>query len=154
MLADDVMRSARVLVGDLLQVLPVLLYQGADDGQDGPAGTNAWLRELADFDELRDFERQVPELWFADGDGADATPAAGAAAGWRRAAGLLTQVVVRNAGHMAPHDQPRATQTMIQTWVQGVLQQADIDAAAGAGTPGVTPHHHLQVPGGVPTATS
>lgn len=41
----DTMKSAMVLVGDILGVLPVLLYQGQFDGQDGKHSTWLW-----DFD--------------------------------------------------------------------------------------------------------
>jgi hypothetical protein len=34
---------------------------------------------------------------------------------------LLLQVVLRNAGHMVPHDQPEAAQEMIEGWVEKAL---------------------------------
>lgn len=103
--------------------------QGQFDVQDGVASTNAWLKELDWRPHLRDFEEQEATLWYADDEGAAGAPAAAAAAlkkprpaaGWRRQAATLTQVVVRNAGHMVPHDQPKAAQRMMQDWVAGVL---------------------------------
>jgi vitellogenic carboxypeptidase-like protein len=161
-LKADTMKSARVLVEDILDLLPVLLYQGQFDAQDGEqtlaacwstagalylgekysrgtnteaarclklwlftvgfiymlssplrcpthkpvplihclfparpncpegvASTNAWLSGLS-WEYARDFAREPGALWQVDG----------LPAGWQRNASTLTQVVVRNAGHM------------------------------------------------------
>lgn len=80
------------------------------------AGTNAWIRRLH-WGHLDEFEDAEGELWYAD----DAKAAV--AAGWRRNVSTLTQVVVRNAGHMVPRDQPEAALAMMQQWVAGVLAE-------------------------------
>lgn len=111
-MAADVMRSCLKLVEDLLDVMPVLLYQGQFDVQDGVAGSSAWIKRL-DWSYIDDFEEQEGELWYAE---------PGVAAGWKRRVSTLTQVMVRNAGHMVPRDQARAAQAMIQQWVADVLE--------------------------------
>jgi hypothetical protein len=67
---------------------------------------------------------------------AAARDAAPAAAGWRRQADTLTQVVVRDAGHMVPRDQPQAAQRMLYDWVAGVLADDGGDGDGGAAADG------------------
>lgn len=112
-LAPDTMKSASHLVEDILGTLPVLLYQGQFDGQDGVASSNAWISNLK-WKCSREFAKMEGDLWYVDG----------VAAGWNRSVSTLTQVVIRNAGHMVPTDQPQATQQMFDTWIAGVLQPA------------------------------
>jgi carboxypeptidase C (cathepsin A) len=45
----------------------------------------------------------------------------GRRAGWARSLGNLTHAVVRNAGHMVPHDRPVEAKWLVQSWVEGVL---------------------------------
>ncbi|KAF6252931.1 Alpha/Beta hydrolase protein [Scenedesmus sp. NREL 46B-D3] len=119
-LKADTMKSARALVEDILDVLPVLLYQGQFDAQDGVASTNAWLSSLS-WEYSRDFSREPGQLWHVDG----------LPAGWQRNTSTLTQVVVRNAGHMVPRDQPKAALQLLQDWMQAQLvNYAAADAAA------------------------
>lgn len=94
--------------------LPPSLFvslQGQFDAQDGVAGTNAWIKNL-DWDYTDEFEGQESQLWYAS---------PGIAAGWRRSTSTLTQMVVRNAGHMVPRDQPQAALAMIEQWVGDVV---------------------------------
>ncbi|WIA07938.1 hypothetical protein OEZ85_007415 [Tetradesmus obliquus] len=119
-LKADTMKSASALVEDILDVLPVLLYQGQFDAQDGVASTNAWLAGLS-WEYARDFAREPGQVWQVDG----------LPAGWQRGASTLTQVVVRNAGHMVPRDQPKAALQLLQGWMQGQLvNNAAAEAAA------------------------
>uniref|UniRef100_A0A383V966 Carboxypeptidase n=1 Tax=Tetradesmus obliquus TaxID=3088 RepID=A0A383V966_TETOB len=119
-LKADTMKSASALVEDILDVLPVLLYQGQFDAQDGVASTNAWLAGLS-WEYARDFAREPGQVW----------QVGGLPAGWQRGASTLTQVVVRNAGHMVPRDQPKAALQLLQGWMQGQLvNYAAAEAAA------------------------
>ncbi len=61
-LAGEVMRSVAHLFPDLLARLPVLLYQGATDAQDGPATNEPWIRALA-WPGQRGFDRAERRLW-------------------------------------------------------------------------------------------
>jgi vitellogenic carboxypeptidase-like protein len=45
-MGPDVMKSVKYLMPDLLRAMPVLLYQGQYDLQDGPASCEAWMRTL------------------------------------------------------------------------------------------------------------
>lgn len=95
------------------------LLQGQFDVQDGVASTNAWIQCLR-WGYLDDFEDEEGELWYAEPD----MPGA-AAAGWKRSVSTLTQVIVRNGGHMVPRDQPQAALAMIEQWVEGVIGGGD-----------------------------
>ncbi|KIY92077.1 hypothetical protein MNEG_15885 [Monoraphidium neglectum] len=44
----------------------------------------------------------------------------------------LTHVVIRNAGHMVPHDRPEVSQAMLETWVESTRKGDDRMAAAAA----------------------
>lgn len=94
--------------------------QGQFDAQDGVAGTNMWIKRLQ-WHHTEEFEKQEGQLWYVQPS--DGTTAA--AAGWRRSASTLTQVVVRNAGHMVPRDQPQAALVMMQEWVESVLKASE-----------------------------
>ena len=50
------------LFPDLLDALPVLLYQGATDAQDGPATNEPWIRAL-EWPGQRGFNRAERRLW-------------------------------------------------------------------------------------------
>lgn len=114
----------------LALLLRCVCLQGQFDAQDGVAGTNAWIKRLR-WRHTDEFEQQEGQLWYEEpSDGA--TAAAAAAAGWRRSMSTLTQVVVRNAGHMVPRDQPQAALVMMQEWVESVLTSEEGPQQQGA----------------------
>ncbi|KAK9835972.1 hypothetical protein WJX81_002745 [Elliptochloris bilobata] len=174
-LGPDVMKSTKYLIPDILASMPLLLYQGATDAQDGPALNEPWIESL-DWPGARGFEDAERELWRLDlppgADAADPDPSpsppqacaggCGAAGGpvsaagqgvgaargrvldpiddlarashpgtarrggevvgyWREHA-TLTHVVIRNAGHMVPHDRPLVAQEMLRRWVKDALR--------------------------------
>ena len=49
----------------------------------------------------------------------------GAEAGEKKGFGPLTFLKVRDAGHMVPMDQPKASLEMLRRWMQGNLTQVD-----------------------------
>eukprot|EP00891_Asterochloris_glomerata_P003274 jgi/Astpho2/3274/fgenesh1_pm.00053_%23_4_t len=125
-LSPDVMKSVKHLFPDLLATMPVLLYQGQYDVQDGPACSEAWISSLQWSD--REAFAQAKRVVWRLGD--DEAPAAWLSqgrhsiepvAGYVKHHGPLTLVVVREAGHMVPHDQPLAARHMIENWVQTAL---------------------------------
>ena len=67
-------------------------------------GTDSFLRALA-WDGREDFLAAPRRVWRARGGGM---------AGWARSARNLTQLVVANAGHMAPADAPLACMDMLE----------------------------------------
>ncbi|KAK9836018.1 hypothetical protein WJX81_006526 [Elliptochloris bilobata] len=139
-LIEDVMRSVAPLFPDLLAAMPVLLYQGATDAQDGPATNEPWIRALQ-WHGQRGFNRAERRLWrmpsalaplggsagepvpaphTAENSSADKPASAKgseentAVVGYWRQHDRLTHVVVRNAGHMSPGDQPWVAKEMIE----------------------------------------
>lgn len=90
--------------------LPVLLYQGQFDGQDGVASSTKWISTLK-WPHHSDFESTKKQTVQFQGRNALLV---------RRFA-ELSHVVVRGAGHMVPHDQPEASQFMLENWIELVL---------------------------------
>ena len=99
---------------------------GQYDVQDGPACSEAWISSLQWSD--REAFAQAKRVVWRLGD--DEAPAAWLSqgrhsiepvAGYVKHHGPLTLVVVREAGHMVPHDQPLAARHMIENWVQTAL---------------------------------
>ncbi|MFJ1269918.1 S10 family peptidase [Legionella lytica] len=76
--------------------VPVLIYNGLEDGKDSNfMSTELWLSALQwPFKEA--FAQAPSCVWHTDGQ----------VAGYAKTAGGLTQVKIRNAGHLAPIDQP------------------------------------------------
>ncbi|KAF3339956.1 serine carboxypeptidase-like 50 [Carex littledalei] len=87
-LHDDVMKSAKYMVEELVRNIKVLLYQGLYDLGDGVVSTEAWVWK--DGNELIGYVQ--------------------------RFAGL-SEVVLYDAGHFSVHDQMRHAQEMIEHWV-------------------------------------
>ncbi|KAL3157467.1 hypothetical protein ABBQ32_011934 [Trebouxia sp. C0010 RCD-2024] len=149
-LGPDVMKSVKDLIPDLLAALPVLLYQGQFDAQDGPGSVEAWTTCL-DWPGKADFFRAKRHIWrmgqdttgfLQDAPGmASNTSQAGSriaegilqlaqqadsgkvqpVAGYWKHHQFLTTMVLKDAGHMVPRDQPLVAQHMIETWVQHSL---------------------------------
>ncbi|KAL1539130.1 serine carboxypeptidase-like 50 [Salvia divinorum] len=105
-LKDDVMKSVKYMVDFLVKKTRVLLYQGQCDLRDGVVSSVAWIKgmEWEGIGEFLDAEREV---WRVDGK------LAGYVQRWKR----LSHVVVMNAGHLVPTDQPINSQVMIEDWV-------------------------------------
>ncbi|KAI3459225.1 hypothetical protein Pfo_015888 [Paulownia fortunei] len=105
-LNDDVMKSVRYMVEFLVKNTKVLLYQGQCDLRDGVVSTLAWVKKMKweGIDEFLEAERKV---WRVDGK------LAGYVQKWKS----LSHVVVMNAGHLVPTDQPVNSQVMIEDWL-------------------------------------
>ncbi|KAH6789227.1 serine carboxypeptidase-like 50 [Perilla frutescens var. frutescens] len=105
-LSADVMKSVRYMVDFLVKNTRVLLYQGQCDLRDGVVSNLAWMKKMEwdAIDEFLDAERKV---WKVEGK------LAGYVQKWKS----LSHVVVMNAGHLVPTDQPLNSQVMIQDWV-------------------------------------
>ncbi|DBB10125.1 TPA: hypothetical protein ACH3X3_001709 [Trebouxia sp. C0006] len=159
-LGPDVMKSVKSLIPDLLAALPVLLYQGQFDAQDGPGSVEAWTTNL-DWPGKSDFFRAKRHIWrwgqdsskfLQDGDAdwdsgtgglhksdlsdsqlasnmqlqlpkhtaatSDSDGRVQPVVGFWKHHKSLTTVVLKDAGHMVPRDQPMVTQNMVESWVQ------------------------------------
>ena len=111
-MAADTMQSVKHLLSDVLEHIPVLLYQvraaelancvfvrppppshpsptsqGQYDILDGPASCTSWINTL-EWSSRRSFNADPGSLWRHGGH----------VAGWRRHAGRLTHVIVYRAG--------------------------------------------------------
>lgn len=103
---EDVMKSVKFMMEELVRESRVLLYQGIFDMRDGVASFEAWMKEMewAGTERFLEAERRVWEV-------------EGKVAGYVQRWGPLTHVVVSGAGHLAPADQGASTQAMIEDWV-------------------------------------
>lgn len=104
------MKSTKWMVEAVLPKLPVLLYQGQFDIQDGVASNEAWMRTVV-WENVSTFWASERKLWKEEGK----------LAGYIRTHGNLAHVVVAGAGHLAPADQSLRTQRMIEAWISGKL---------------------------------
>jgi len=104
------MKSTKWMVEALLPKLPVLLYQGQFDIQDGVASNEAWMRTIV-WGSVNSFWAAERKVWKEEGK----------LAGYIRTHGNLGHVVVAGAGHLAPTDQNLRTQRMIEAWISGKL---------------------------------
>lgn len=105
-LHEDVMKSVKFMVEELVKRSRVLLYQGLFDLRDGVVSTEAWMKEM-EWEGLERFLEEERRVWRVDGE------VAGYVQRWRE----LTHVVVGRAGHLVPADQGRSSQAMIEGWV-------------------------------------
>lgn len=106
-LKEDVMKSEKANVEFLVKNTRVLLYQGANDLRDGVASTSAWVKKMR-WGGIGKFLEAERKVWKVNG----------LLAGYVQKWNTLSNVVVLNAGHLAPHTQPINTQAMIEDWVQ------------------------------------
>jgi vitellogenic carboxypeptidase-like protein len=104
------MKSTKWMVEALIPQLPVLLYQGQFDIQDGVASSEAWMRTIS-WEHSPSFWASERRLWKEEG----------VLAGYIRTHRTLSHVVVAGAGHLAPADQNLRTQRMIEAWISGKL---------------------------------
>lgn len=103
----DVMKSVKNLVIDLLAFKPVLLYQGQFDAECGVAGNDAWISTLS-WPGHTGFSAANRTFWMVNDH----------IAGYLKQHDTLTHLVVRNTGHMVPHDNPLYGQLFLERWVE------------------------------------
>ena len=108
-LNPDVCKSVAPLFVSLLDNYKILIYQGTLDMICNAAGNDLWL-SLIDWDGNTDFQQQNKQNWF---DGVNV-------AGWFRQQDNLTQIVLPNAGHFVPMDQPSRARTMVFNWMYDI----------------------------------
>jgi vitellogenic carboxypeptidase-like protein len=107
---NQTMRSTKHMVEEVVTHLPVLLYQGQFDLQDGVASSEAWMRHL-NWTEAKKFWSSPRKVWSIDG----------ITAGYIRTHETLAHVVIAGAGHLAPADQAFRSQKMLEAWIGGFL---------------------------------
>lgn len=95
-LIEDIMQSVAPWVSELLNNYRVLTYNGQLDIIVAYPLTLGFLQNL-DFNGADEYQNATRHQWWVDGD----------IAGYVKQAGNLTEILVRNAGHMVPRDQPK-----------------------------------------------
>lgn len=94
-LMEDITQSVTFFVSDLLQHYKVLIYNGQLDIIVAYPLTENYLLNL-EWPGAQDYKKAQRKLWKVGND----------LAGYSKTVGNLTEVLVRNAGHMVPADQP------------------------------------------------
>ncbi|XP_037049964.1 vitellogenic carboxypeptidase-like [Bradysia coprophila] len=95
-LANDILASVAPWLEVLIDNYKVHIYSGMLDLLCGPKGIESYLLKLL-FNGSDEFRTVPTTQWLVDGE----------IAGYRREVGNFTYSVVRLAGHMVPHDQPK-----------------------------------------------
>ncbi|XP_034178635.1 venom serine carboxypeptidase [Osmia lignaria lignaria] len=95
-LKADVMKSVAVLVSDLTQHYRVLLYNGQLDIIVAYPLTESYLQQLK-WPGAEKYKVALRKQWWVGNE----------LAGYSKTVDNLTEVMVRNAGHMVPADQPK-----------------------------------------------
>ena len=102
-LEGDIMRTVKDKMAALLDAdYNVMIYNGQMDVIIDYIGTEQMVRDLP-WKGRDQFAASKRHVWRVDSD----------VAGYERHAGALTQVMVRNAGHILPFDQPKWAYDMI-----------------------------------------
>lgn len=95
-LKADVMQSMAILISDLTQHYRVLLYNGQLDIIVPYPLTENYLQKL-EWSGSKKYKTAKRKKWYVDNE----------LAGYSKNVDNLTEVLVRNAGHMVPYDQPK-----------------------------------------------
>ncbi|XP_044731481.1 venom serine carboxypeptidase [Chrysoperla carnea] len=105
-LKQDVMQSVAPWIIQLLANYRVLIYNGQLDIIVAYPLTVNYLKNL-NFNGANEYKTAPRKLWYVDSE----------LAGYVKTAGNLTEVLVRNAGHMVPTDQPKWALDLISRFV-------------------------------------
>lgn len=106
-LSFDILRSVAPIISELLSHYRILFYNGQLDIVVAYPLTENFLRNLV-FEGSKDYKTASRTIWRVDDD----------IAGYIKKAGNLTEALVRNAGHMVPHDQPKWAFDLITRFVR------------------------------------
>lgn len=109
-LAADILQSVAVEISELLSFYKMLFYNGQLDIIVPYPLTENFLRNL-DFSGSKDYKTAVKKIWRVGDD----------IAGYYKKAGNLTEVLVRNAGHMVPGDQPKWAFDLISQFIRNKI---------------------------------
>ncbi|KAH7651178.1 Peptidase S10 serine carboxypeptidase protein [Dioscorea alata] len=105
-LEEDVMKSVKEMVEEVVKKSRVLLYYGMNDLRDGVVTGEEWVKEMK-WEGLEEFLNAEKKVWEVDGE----------MVGYVQRWGCLSLVEVAGAGHMVPTDKGRSVQVMIEDWV-------------------------------------
>uniref|UniRef100_S4PEN0 Carboxypeptidase n=1 Tax=Pararge aegeria TaxID=116150 RepID=S4PEN0_9NEOP len=106
----DVLKSVAPYISELLSHYRLLFYNGQLDIIVAYPLTESFLRNL-NFSSAKEYKTAARHIWRVDDE----------IAGYVKKAGNLTEVLVRNAGHMVPHDQPIWALDLITRFIKNTL---------------------------------
>jgi len=107
-LINDEMRSSEDLFPDILSQIKVLLYNGYYDLICNWMGTDTWSSTI-NWQYHDQFNSAKNQTWIVNGKNA----------GFYKTYSTLTFLVVDNAGHMSPFDQPQNLHEMVYRFIYG-----------------------------------
>ncbi|KAL1497429.1 hypothetical protein ABEB36_008404 [Hypothenemus hampei] len=103
----DMVKSVAEWISELLSYYRVLIYNGQLDIIVAYVLTENYLKNLK-FDSSKEYLNAARNIWIFNGT----------ISGYVKTAGNLTEVIIRNAGHMAPIDQPSVVYELISKFIQ------------------------------------
>ncbi|KAF7288076.1 hypothetical protein GWI33_000129 [Rhynchophorus ferrugineus] len=106
----DIPHSQANILAQLLSYYRILLYSGQDDILVGYPSTINFISKL-NFTGANDYNKSVRRIWIINQE----------ISGYIRSGGNLTEVLVRNAGHMVPLDQPKWCYNLISNFIRQSL---------------------------------
>ena len=109
-LGNDFMNTVRPLLEELLDNYRVLYYSGQLDIIVAYPMSVSMYNSL-NFSAAGEYRNATRVPWYVDGE----------LAGYMKSAGNFTEVLVRNAGHMVPMDQPKWAFDLITRFTSGNL---------------------------------
>jgi len=109
LLDKDEEKSANQLFADILKEIPVLIYSGNYDFICNYVGGQYWTADIENWQDQQQFNNAVNQTWSVDGE----------VAGYYKYAANLIELIVYNAGHMSPFDQPKNVHNMVYTFIAG-----------------------------------
>ncbi|KAF9423989.1 hypothetical protein HW555_000698 [Spodoptera exigua] len=103
----DMLKSVAPAISELLSHYRIMFYNGQLDIVVAYPLTENFLRNLQ-FSSAAEYKNAKRMIWKVDDD----------IAGYVKTAGNLTEVLVRNAGHMVPRDQPKWALNLITRFIK------------------------------------
>jgi vitellogenic carboxypeptidase-like protein len=103
---DDYMASLKPLIPDILDQIPVLLYNGQDDLAVNTPSAENWIAAM-EWSGRDDYLKADKTIWKVNGE----------VAGYVRTAKNLTQLVILKAGNLVPMDQPKNALDMVRRFI-------------------------------------
>jgi len=107
----DISNSTKPIVEELLEIYPVLFYNGNNDIVCHHTGVVAMLNAMKKWSLAGDFPTTETQIWEYQGQ----------TAGYLTSLGNLRLLALRNANHMAPRDAPGPALQMFQDFLAGQL---------------------------------
>ncbi|XP_057668042.1 venom serine carboxypeptidase-like [Diorhabda carinulata] len=114
-LLEDLMQSVAPWISELLSNIRVLFFNGQLDIIVAYPLTENFLKHL-DFDAAEEYKTAVRRKWYVGNE----------LAGYMKQAGNLTEIVVRNSGHMVPKDKPEIALNLIAQFTRNCFHNVSI----------------------------